>query len=64
MLFGPKNEDIAAMRLHEVVAELVDKNLVAGIDRAARDDFVRADNRLPGRDLEIVLATVSGGRKP
>src|SRR5206468_10557538 len=32
---GPKNKHVAAMRAHEIVAELVDENLVARIDGAA-----------------------------
>ena len=40
---GAKNKDVAAMRIDEVVAELIDKNLVAGIDGAARNDLRRDD---------------------
>src|SRR6185295_2511747 len=51
-VISSKNEDVAIMRLDEVIAELVDKNLVARIDGAARNDiteFVRAARH----DVEI-----------
>ncbi len=41
------------MRLDEIVAELIDENLVAGVDRAARDHLAAAVD-VPGPDLEIL----------
>ena len=40
--------------MNEIVAELVDKHLIAGIDRAARNDLPRMIN-VAGIDLEILL---------
>ena len=68
-MIGAKNEDVAAMRLEEIVADLIDENLVAGVDRAARDYFTAADGpadkhveivaqRL-GRRIDEILAMIA-----
>ena len=38
-MVGAKNKNVAVMRLDEVVTELVDKDLVSGVDRATGDDI-------------------------
>ena len=45
----PENENVAAMRLDEIVAELIDENLVAGVDGAARDHLAAAGRRSRAR---------------
>src|SRR4051794_18151362 len=56
-IIRPKNKNIAAMRPNEIVTELIDENLVAGIDRAASNDitfFVTTARR----DSEILLQRI------
>src|SRR3954463_11655484 len=36
---GPENEDVAPMRPDKVVTEFIDEDLIAGVDRAARNHF-------------------------
>ena len=46
MLIRSENENVSAMRLHKIVAELVDENLITGVDGAACDYL--ASFYLPG----------------
>jgi hypothetical protein len=52
-MIGAEDEDIAAPRVNEVVAELIDKDLITGIDRPARHDLAAMIN-VPRIDLEIL----------
>ena len=38
-MVGAKNKNVAVMRLDEIVTELVDKDLISGVNGAARDNF-------------------------
>ncbi len=51
------------MWLHEIVAKLVDKNLVAGVDRAARDHFAASILNARG-NFEIRTAADPADSKP
>ena len=50
---GAEDKDVAATRMDEVVAELIDKNLVARIDRAARNHLSGVIN-VAGKDLKVL----------
>src|SRR4030095_9593230 len=56
-IFCAKNKNVAPMRFHEVVTELVHENLIAGVDRSACDHFTapvtdsRRDAKVAGQLL-------------
>ena len=52
-MIGAKDKDVAAMRMNKVITELIDKDLIAGINRPARDDLAPAID-IAGIDLEVL----------
>src|SRR4029078_8760265 len=52
-MISAKDKDVAAMRMNKVIAELIDKDLIARINRPARDDLAPAID-IAGIDLEVL----------
>src|SRR5436190_249408 len=51
-IFRAKHKHVTAMRFDEIITELVHKYLIAGVDRAARNDFA-APITHSGRDPKV-----------
>ena len=59
-MVGPKNKNIAAMRLHKVVGKFIHKNLVPCVDCASGYDLTTAINAT-WKNIEIMSERIRRG---